>query len=67
MADFTAFNSTKKITNATIDVVFGSGASEIKQEYQVILQALSADSVHATIPVSDAWLDEVEYTISLRE
>lgn len=62
-----AFNSTKKITQASIILSFGTGSSVIKKEQAVILAVNESKSVDFTFSIPDSWKWNIPYTISLVE
>ena len=61
------FNTTKRITPATLTVRIGSGTSMIKKESTISLDINSSKSVDMSFSVPDTWKDSIPYTVELTE
>lgn len=51
----TAFNSTKKITQASVILSLGTGSTMVKKEQSVILSANESKSVDFSFTIPDSW------------
>jgi alpha-2-macroglobulin len=63
----TVANATKKITNANVEVTFGTGADAFVDTKSVIIQAFSTTAVDVVVPVGKNWREDTPYTISVIE
>ncbi len=62
-----AFNSTKKITNADIEFIWWTGTTKKVYTGSLILQAYGQWSYALRIPVSQESIRDIPYTINLRD
>lgn len=62
-----AFNSTKRITPATLSLRIGTGADIVTQEKSLSLDIESAKSTEMNITVPESWKGSVPYILELRE
>lgn len=67
MITASAFNSTKKITSASVVLSLGTGATFMKKEQAIILGASESKAVDFTLTIPEGWKGDIPYTISLVE
>lgn len=62
-----AFNSTKKITGATLSVKIGTGTDSLIKETSLILNPLEKTGSDFSFSVLPSWSGSLNYTVTLRE
>ncbi len=62
-----AFNSTKKITNAEVTLIFGTGSSVSRQKQGIILNPTESKAVNFSQKLPEGAIGTLPYTLELRE
>jgi alpha-2-macroglobulin len=62
-----AFNSTKRVTNADVNLSIWSGSSRIVRKGSVSMGVLERKGTSFTLSVPDGWEGSIPYTLELRE